>query len=142
TGDTIAMSVEEGSVRLWDLAGESVKTSFNAHRSIVWSSLFSSNGELFATAGDDALVKVWKLSQPEPVKVFEHSNAVRGLTWSHDNRLLFAGSRDGKIRVWPVEADTPLAEAQQPGAVYSVAVSPDDQIVATAGNEKVVRLWN
>ena len=141
-GDIVAMAVEDGSVRLWDLPSRSVKSTLNAHSSVAWSSLFSQNGELFATAGDDGLIKLWKPGQSEPFKIFDQDNAVRGLAFAHDDRILFAGDRKGGLRVWPLDADQPQAEAQQPGAVYAVAVSPDDQTLATAGTDKIIRLWN
>lgn len=140
--ETIAMAVEDGSVRLWDLPSKSVKSKFSAHLGVIWGSLYSKSGELFATAGDDGLVKLWKRSQLEPVRVFEHSNAVRGLAWTADDQALIAGSRDGGIRVWSTNAKEPLREARQPGAVYSVAVSPDGNVLATAGSDKFVRLWD
>ena len=142
SGDTVAMAVEDNSVRLWDVASKSVKSTLNAHRGIVWSSRFSQNGELFATSGDDGLIMLWKPGESEPFKEFEHPSAVRGLALAHDSRVLFAGDRKGGLRVWSPDADQPLVEAQQPGTVYSVAVSPDDQTLATAGSDKIVRLWN
>ncbi len=141
-GDTLAMTVEDGSVRLWDLPTKSVRSTINAHRGTIWSARFTRGGEVLATAGDDGLIKLWNLSQPEPFKTFKHSNAVRGMTLSHDGETLFAGDREGGLRVWPLDANQPIAEAQQPGTVYAVALSPDDETLATAGSDKIVRLWN
>jgi eukaryotic-like serine/threonine-protein kinase len=140
--DAVAMGVEDGSVRLWDLPTKSVKSTLNAHSGNVWASHFSQTDDLLATAGDDGLVKVWKPPQPEPLRTFEHSNAVRGLALAHDGRTLYAGGRDGKLRAWSLDAEDSLTEARQPGAVYAVALSPDDETLATAGSDKVVRLWN
>jgi len=140
--DMVAMAVDDGSVRLWDLPTKSVRSTFDAHRGVVWASRFSHSGELFATAGDDGLIKLWRPSQPEPLKLFEHPNAVRGLAFAHDDQTLFAGDRAGNLRVWSVDATGPLIETQQPGAVYALAISPNDETLATAGSDKIVRLWN
>ena len=142
TSDTVAMAVEDGTVRLWDLPTKSIKTTINAHRGNIWSSRFSPAGELLATAGDDGLIKLWKSSQVEPLKTFAHRNAVRGLAFAPDGQTLFAGDREGGLRVWSLDATEPLVETQQPGAVYAVAVSPSGEMLATAGSDKVVRLWN
>ncbi|WP_010584477.1 WD40 repeat domain-containing serine/threonine protein kinase [Schlesneria paludicola] len=140
---TIVMGVEDGSVRLWDIASKSVKSTFLAHRGIVWSSKFSHNCELLATAGDDGLIKLWDVSKSEPLHELHSPNAVRGLAFSHDDHLLFAGDRNGGLRVWSMDSDQPIAETQIPrSAIYSVAVSPDDETLATAGSDNVVRLWN
>jgi serine/threonine protein kinase len=142
TGNTAAMAVEDGSVRLWDLPTRSVKATLNAHRGVVWSSRFTPNGEFLVTAGDDGLIKFWKPPQQEPLKTFDHSNAVRGLAFGRDGKTLFAGDRGGGLRVWSFDSDKPLVETQQPGAVYAIAISPNEEALATAGSDKVVRLWN
>jgi len=139
---TVAMAVEDGAVRLWDLPTSSVKTTIDAHRGVVWASQFSGGGEFFATAGDDGLVKLWSPAQQAATKVFEHPSAVRGLALAHDDQTLYSGSRAGELRAWPLDADRPLLEAQQPGAIYAVAISPDDGTLATAGSDKIIRLWN
>ncbi|HJT34391.1 MAG TPA: serine/threonine-protein kinase [Pirellulales bacterium] len=141
-GDTAAMAIEDGSVRLWDWRGESVKSTFDAHRGLVWATQFSRGADWFATAGDDGLVKLWKPSQSVPFKTFEHGNSVRGLALAHDDCTLFAGDRQGRLRGWTLDSDRPALEAEQRGAIYSIAISPDDEILATAGSDKAIQVWN
>ncbi len=139
--DTVAMAVEDGSVRLWDLHSKAVQETFEAHRGVVWSSQIFDDGKLLATSGDDGFLKIWDRTKQEPLKVFEHPNAVRGLAISSDEKL-FAGDRAGGLHVWSLDSATPLATAQQPGAIYTVAIAPDGKTLATAGTDKVIRLWN
>lgn len=142
TGTTVAMSVEDGSLRLWDVPTKSVKATFNAHAGVIWATQFSADGSVVATAGDEGFIKLWKPSQSEPIRTFKHANAVRGLATSRDARTLYAGDRDGVLRIWSLDSDEPVAEARQAKAIYSVALSPDEETLATAGSDKVVRLWN
>jgi serine/threonine protein kinase len=142
SGETVAMGVEDGLVRLWDLATQNIKETLNAHRGNAWVARFSPRDDLLATAGDDGLIKLWKPSQPEPLKIFKHPNGVRALGFAPDGQTFFAGDRDGGLRVWSRESDQAVVEAQQPGAVYAVAVSSDGETLATGGSDKVVRLWN
>jgi hypothetical protein len=139
--DTVAMAVEDGSVRLWNWPKKAIEETFDAHRGVVWATQFFDDGRRLATAGDDGLLKIWSRDKPEPLKTFEHPNAVRGLAISKDGRL-FAGDRKGGLHVWSVDSTEPLVTAQQPGAVYTVAISPDGKTLATAGSDKIVRLWN
>jgi hypothetical protein len=140
--DTVAMAVEDGAVRLWDLPGKSVKSTFAAHRGFVWAVCYSRDNEFLATAGDDGLIKLWRPGQHEPFKVFQHANAVRGLALTHDNRALFGADRGGVLRAWSLDSEQPLAETQQPGSVNVIAISPDDKTLASGGSDKIVRLWN
>ena len=141
-GNTVAMAVEDGTLRLWDLPSKNVQSTLNAHRGTVWAVQYAPNGELLGTCGDDGLIKLWNPAQSEPVKVFQHSNSVRSFVFGHDNHTLFGADRSGGLRVWSLDAAGPLAETQQPGAVYAIAVSPNDETLATAGSDKIVRLWN
>jgi WD40 repeat protein len=139
--DVVAMAVEDGTVRLWNWPDKTVQETVDAHRGLVWVTTFFKDGELLATAGDDGQLKIWTRAKQEPLKVFEHSIAVRGLAISNEEKL-FAGDRTGKLHVWSLDSSEPLATAQQPGAIYTVAISPDGKTLATAGTDKVIRLWN
>jgi WD40 repeat protein len=141
SSDTVAMAVEDGTVRLWDWPKKAIQETLDAHRGTVWVSKFSPDGDRLATAGDDGFVKIWDRSKQEPLKVFENPSAVRGLVFG-DGGKFFAGDRKGGINVWSLDASEPLRTAQQPGAVYAVAVSGDGKTLASAGSEKTVRLWN
>jgi serine/threonine protein kinase len=141
--DTVAMGVEDGSMRLWDFATQSIKSNFNAHRGTIWVSRFSPVGDLLATSGDDGLIKIWKPGTSTPLQTFKHQNAVRGLVFDNDGKHLFAGDRDGSVRRWSLDSDKPLTEAHQAGTtVYAIALSPDGETLATGGSDKIVRLWN
>lgn len=139
---TVAMAVEDGTVRLWDMASKSFQSTLNAHRGTIWWARYAPRGGLLATAGDEGTIKLWDPGKTEPLKTFTHSNAVRGLAFGPDGQTLFAGDRGGGLRAWSAEDGQALAEAQLPGAIYAVAISPDGHTLATAGSDKVVRLWN
>jgi len=154
SGTKLAMGIEDGTVRVFDLPTKSLVASWKAHVGFVWRVRFLPDGETIATAGDDSRVKLWKLSQPEPYRTFTHTNAVRGLARSQDGRL-FAADRGGDLRAWSMVAPTsggaaiptadepkPLAEVHQEDSLFTVAVSPNDETVAAAGSDKVVRLFN
>ncbi|WP_397571163.1 WD40 repeat domain-containing serine/threonine protein kinase [Schlesneria sp. T3-172] len=142
SSDLLAMGVEDGSVRIWDVQSRSVKSTLNAHRAAVWSAQFTRKGDLLATAGDDGLIKLWDLTFSEPKITFENPHAVRSIVFSHDDQVLYAGNKDGGIKAWSLETNQSVAQAHQPSAIYALAISPDNETLASSGSDKVVRLWN
>jgi serine/threonine protein kinase len=142
TGNTIAMAVEDGSIRLWDWPSRSVKSTVEAHRGSIWSARFSPSGEILATAGDDGLIKLWKPGEPAPFKTFQRSSGVRGLAFAPDGKSLYSGDREGGLCLWQLDAAKPRVEVTQPGEVNTIALSPDGETLASAGSDKIVRLWN
>ena len=141
-GESLAMGVEDGTVRFWDIPKKSVKATLEAHGGTVWQTEFFPRSEMLATAGDDGLLKIWNLSQSEPVKTFEHPNAVRGLAISPDEKIIFSGDRKGGLHAWSLENGAELTQSKLDGAIYAVKVSHDGQTLATGGSDKIVRLWN
>lgn len=139
---TLAMAVEDGKVRLWDLPTQSVKATLNAHTGAVWSTVFSPDGSLLATGGDDGGVKLWKIDQSEPLRTFQYANAVRGVVFSPDGKTIIAGDRAGLIKAWSINGGEPLHTARQSGTIQALAISADGETLATGGTDKVVRLWN
>jgi serine/threonine protein kinase len=138
--DTVAMALEDGTVRLWDWPKKAIQETFEAHRGTVWVSKFSADGML-ATGGDDGLLKIWSGAKPEPIQVFEHPSAVRGLAFSSDGKI-FTGDRKGGIHIWSLDSSEALLTTEQPGTVFTLALSQDGKTLATAGSDKTVRLWN
>ena len=142
SSELVAMGVEDGSVRIWDVPTKSVKATLNAHRAAVWSAQFTRKGDLLATAGDDGQIKLWDATFSEPQTTLQNPHAVRSIVFSHDDQVLYAGDKDGGLHAWSLETKQQVAEARQQSAIYALAISPDDKTLATSGSDKVVRLWN
>jgi WD40 repeat protein len=141
-GESVAMAVEDGTVRLWDLSTQSVTSTLTAHRGNIWGLRYCPEGKVLATAGDDGTIKLWRPPETEPLKVFENPSAVRSIEFGTNEKCLFACSKDGGIRIWSADDDNPTVANMQAGAVYILAVSNANDTVATAGSDKIIRLWN
>jgi hypothetical protein len=149
-GKTLAMAIDDGTVKLWDAGTGGVRTTLNEHHGPVWAAAFSSDGKLLATASDDGLVKLWDPNAGKEVKKPLHypegqeKGSFRAVAFYPDGKRLVTGTRDGRVTVWDVESGAIafLADKGHAHTVVAVAVSPDGKTIATGSGDKTVKLWD
>ncbi|XP_050390036.1 chromatin assembly factor 1 subunit B [Patella vulgata] len=124
---------------------------------------FSPSGDLLATAGDDGVIILWKLSDtPTPVNnIFQdedednketwvtqkvlrgHIEDVYDLSWSADGKYLASGSVDNSAIVWEVAKDSKVAIFNEHKSfVQGVAMDPLNELVATLSTDRSCRIFN
>lgn len=112
--------------------------------------LFSPDGNILATGSADAVVRLWKVSDPDhagrlgqPMAV--QRDRIEDLAFSPDGRMLATAS-DNIVRLWdltdPTKSIPPPQTLTSAGGVGSVAFSPDGQTLATHGFGEPTRLWD
>ncbi|HEY1377210.1 MAG TPA: protein kinase [Gemmataceae bacterium] len=142
-GHTLAMGIDDGTVRLWDPGTTKVRQTITAHASPVWSLAYSADGKLLATASDDGAVKVWDAATGGEVRSIPHPTAVRAVAFTPDGKTLVSGTRNGKVRFWDVATgNETVTTAGHTGNVVALAVSADGRTVASASGDKTVKLWD
>ncbi|QEG22849.1 WD40 repeat domain-containing serine/threonine protein kinase [Mariniblastus fucicola] len=141
-GKSIVAGIEDGSVRVWDLASQKLQKSFSAHRGIVWIVRFHPTRNLVATAGDDGLVKLWDSKTFELKQEWQADNSVRGISFSPDGNTLLAGDRAGKLHFYDLETGAEFETILQSGSVMGLNYSPDGKSFATVGSDKIVRVFD
>jgi Tol biopolymer transport system component len=140
-GGTLAMALDEGVVKLFDVADGRVRGTLEGHQGPVWSVEFAPDGKALATASDDATVRIWDPARGEREKVLHHEDSVRKLAFSRDGKRLATGGRRGRVQVWDVATGQVTARTQTHGGVImALAFSPDGKTVASGGSDKVIRL--
>jgi len=60
-GKTLAVGSADGTVRLWDLASDTIRATFLEHQAQITSLAFSSDGHALVSADVEGFVKVWTL---------------------------------------------------------------------------------
>jgi WD40 repeat protein len=115
----------------------------SGHTGTVRSVGFSPDGTLLASAGDDCLVRVWRVATGEHLACLAgHSKAVRSVAFSPDGTLLASAGDDCTARLW--EPDSGASRHVLTGhtsRVRSVAFSPDGALLATGASDETLRLW-
>jgi WD40 repeat protein len=142
-GETLALAIDDGTVRLWDPHAVRVKQSLDAHTGPVWSIAYSTDGNLLATASDDGAVKLWDTATGAERLTIPHPTAVRAVAFLPDGRTLVSGTRNGRVRFWDVTTGKETVTTKgHAGVIMALAVSPDGRSVASASGDKTVKLWD
>jgi WD repeat and SOF domain-containing protein 1 len=98
-----------------------------------------------ASGSGDGVVKVWSLtSREETWRTAAHSNIVKGLTFSNDNKLLSCGT-DG-IKLWdPYNSPSdsaPIASWQEGGPYTSLSFHRSGNSFAASSGAGCINVWD
>lgn len=109
------------------------ETVFNEAFDITWSVAISRNGKYWAAGSRRGEVRVWR----EEGKLLHlawlsHTDTVRALAFSPDERTLATGSWDGSIKLWDIESGTLLWTAWFSDNIESLAFAPMDALSLVA----------
>ncbi len=142
-GAALAMAIDDGTIKLWDVTDHKVQLTIPAHHGPVWSVRYSPDGRRLATASDDGTVKLWDAATGKELQEFKHPAPVRPVVFSPDGTRLLTGGRNGIVRLWDIETGKEEFTAQaHAGVLMALAFAPDGRTFATAGSDKMVKLWN
>lgn len=112
------------------------------HTQWVNSADFSLDGQLLATASDDAQVLLWKVSNGSLLRTIDSSSGLATADFSPNNLLLAAGTWDGIIGLWQVNDGHLLRTIQgHENSVMDVEFSPDGTLLASASEDNTIKLW-
>ena len=157
--DSPANALVGGSIRVWNMqSGEEVLTLENAHAGIIYDVVYSPDGLLIASGGDDSgddrnNVRLWDAETGEIVADLTnlavsagratHSNWVLTLAFNADGSLLFSTGADNNVLFWDVAEQRLLGyiPTRHGDWVRDIAVSSDDGYIVTASHDNTVKVW-
>ena len=144
-GGLVAASLEDQSVRIFDLATRS-EVARLARPTMTGGLAFSPDGALLAVAEDSHQISLWRAPWTEPVgRLAGHEGGVDAVVFSPDGKLLASVSSDRSLRLWDVATQQPLARlelgAPSTGPM-AAAFSPDGRRLASVGPEGSALVWD
>lgn len=142
----IASASSDGTVKIWKHDG-TLFQSLAGHKDLVDSVCFTDDSQVLASASADKTVKLWKLENGQ-FKLFktleEHTDRVRGLSFSSDGILASAGF-DRTVKLWNRKGTFLNSLDSTKGGhlaeVIAVCFSPDDKWLASASYDHTIKLW-
>ncbi|WP_371619218.1 trypsin-like peptidase domain-containing protein [Streptomyces sp. NBC_00454] len=142
-GRTLATGSGDGSVRLWDVATGTMRSTL-PQTVKVGAVAFSPDGRTLATDSEDNTVVLWDVATGSPRATLKgHSGLVWSIAFSPDGRTLATGSDDNKVMLWDVATGVLRATLKgHSNLVWSIAFSPDGRTLATGSPDRTVRLWD
>ena len=152
-GATLVSASEDGTVRLWHIAGDDASPwrgsiagieTLEAHQGGVQTLAISPDGHTLATGGNDHTVRLWNLHTRRERSILRgHTNWVRSVAFSPDGQHLVSGSWDHSLRLWNARSGQALLTLQgYSPLVFGVAFSPDGRRLASASSDQTVREWD
>jgi WD40 repeat protein len=108
SGERLAIGSYDGTVQIRDASTGEVARSFGAGSVTVMNVVFSPDGELLATGGEDATIRVFDIDARSGAQVLAlrgHASVVSGLDFSPDGKQLASASPDEVVRVWALDID-------------------------------------
>ncbi len=133
-----------GSVILWDAASKKLQYKWNeVHKGGIWGAALSADGRLLATAGQDAVVRVFDIVAFEMRHELPHPASANGVAFSRDGKTLATGCGDALIRLFDLRSgrEMRVLEGHTSGSVTDLQFSSDDRLLVSAGMDRTARVW-
>ena len=147
-GRHLASAGGDHSVRLWNLALESLAKTLHGHLGWVLALQFSPDANLLASGGMDASVRLWDpCSMQASGTLTGHRKYITSLSWApaHSElpcRRLASASKDATVRVWDVFTRSCLFVLGSHTQAVSSVKWGGEGLIFTASRDTSVNAWD
>jgi WD40 repeat protein len=140
-GQTIVSASGDGRVKLWNLAGEELKT-FKDTNDFLYRVSFSPDGQTIASAGHNGIIKLWSLAGEELRTVEGHNGSVRSIRFSPDGQSIATAGEDGTIKLWKASGEHVKTLIEHDSGIRSMSFSPDGQQLVSGIDNGTIQLFD
>ncbi len=136
-------------MKIWDaVTGTVLLNDTFGHTSAINNIVFSPDGNLAATVGDDQRTKVWdSLTGQVLYALSGHTGPVVSAKFSPDGTRVATASWDGTVRVWDITPPKevlfiPFANSDTSNWTWWLSYSPDGKRIITDYTDGDARIWD
>ncbi|MEH2214425.1 pentapeptide repeat-containing protein [Nostoc sp.] len=141
-GKVLARRYYEQPVQLWNLqTGEELGV-VNLDGDYGFPLALSSTGDILA-AGYRGKIALWDVKTNRMIYTFTaHSDSIKQIVFSPDDRILASGAYNGKIKLWNVQTNCEIKTLETYSSIMDLAFSPSETILASVSSDGTIRLWD
>lgn len=136
-----ACSFDDGNIAFGQ--NEEIRFIRQEHANAIESIARNINGTLFATGGEDRVVKIFNsdgepLPSPKPL----HNSRIWALSFSNDSKMLASAGGDFIIAIWCVDNGQMVANCVGHNNLILSVCWVEDRKLVSAGTDGTIRLWD
>lgn len=127
-----------GSLVVLDIGRGEIEYQIEGHRGAINTAVFSPEGELIISGGEDADIRIWHAETGEASGVFSgHTGPVNTLALSKDGSLLWSGSDDGTVQARDFASGRiKYIYSEMGGKIKSISFSQENRYMLLGGPSK------
>ena len=141
-GGRVLTDGQDGTVRMWDTAGNAIAV-LNGHDSYIDWMTYRPDGEQIltkATAND--IIRLWDADGNKLGTLSNYSEIIEAFAYSPDSQQIVTGGHDGTVRLWHTSGSQQAVLTGHTERISHVVYSPDGEQITTADRNGEIRLWN
>jgi len=142
-GDALVACVEDGSLTLFDLVGDSPPRAFGSHPGVPTCVTASEDGRAAISGGSDRKLRIWDVGTGECVRTLDgHEAFVTAIAWHPRSRWVVSASADATVRVWDLELGRVVRTLESgEGPIQALALDPSGRLAVCGGQSGLLEVW-
>jgi WD40 repeat protein len=112
------------------------------HKDNIWSSTFSHNSKLVATASRDSSAILWDIQTGKKIVEIKHDGIICSIIFSPDDKYILTSSFDNTAKVWSCISGKLIKSLEGHSEnVRSAFYSPNGKLIATSSDDNTTKVW-
>jgi len=141
--ELFAIGTSEGGILILNKTGKIEKTVDNAHSSAIICIKWNSDGQAFATSGEDGVVKIWFKQGVLRSKLEEQNTPIYSLAWSPDeNYMLYTCGKNLVIKPIFKGGNKTLSWKAHDEVILCVDWNFSNKLIISGSEDKTYKLWD